>query len=194
MNQMDMRQKAEMNMDVKQRERAFIRLLYTFQRWAFRILLTCAALVLLILIVGLIASRTSWGDTLLYKTLPWQWILPGALVLAFVFMLSDTFIQSREERWFMRYGSQIMATVVGYDPVEFRGPRWLRWLLGRQFEYLVRLEWQQPETGTVYQYYKRVRDQKHPTYQTRLPVVIDYDDPSYSLKEDYKDPSVKLIP
>jgi hypothetical protein len=194
MNRMNMRQRAELDMDVKQRERSLIRLLYTIQRWTFRVFLGCAAIMVVILIVGLIASQTPWGEALLYGVIPWKWILPGALVLAFAFIFSDTFLQSKEERWFQFYGSQIMATVSGYDPVQFRGPRWLRWLLGRSYEYYLHLEWQQPETGTVYNYHRRVRDQKHPTLNTRLPVVIDYDDPTYYLKEDYKDPSVKLLP
>lgn len=190
---MDMRQRVDLHMDTKQRVRTTIRVLYSVQRWVFRVVLCCAALLILVVLVGLLTSQSALGVYLLDDTLPWLWVLPALLVLGFAFIFTDSFIQGREERWFMRYGTEITATVVGAEPVRVRRWKWLRWLLGSVQEYLVKLEWQHPESGQVYHYLRRVRDQKHPQVNTRLPVIIDYDDPTYYFREDYKDPSVRLF-
>jgi hypothetical protein len=190
----DTPQRVDLNAGDKERARARIALLYRLEYWAFRVVLACAALVVALVIVGACLSWNAVGLFLLQKTLPWQWVLLLLLALGFSFIFIDSFIQGREERWFMRYGSEVMATVVGYEPVHsLRRWRWVRWLLGDVDESLVLLDWEQPEGGQVYHYVKRVRDQKLPSLHSRLSVIIDYDDPAYFLKEDYKDPSVKFL-
>ncbi|BCL78133.1 hypothetical protein ccbrp13_05980 [Ktedonobacteria bacterium brp13] len=190
----DMQQRVDIQTGDKGRARARIRMFYTVQRWAFRVVLGCTALVILLMIVGLCTSWSVVGVFLLQETLPWQWILLVLLVFSFSFIFTDSFIQGREERWFMQYGTEVMASVVGSEPVRsFRRWRWVRWVLGDVDESLLVLDWQRPETEDVYHYVKRVRDQKLPALHTRLPVIIDYDDPTYFFKEDYKDPSVTFL-
>ena len=98
-----------------------------------------------------------------------------------------SFIQSSEEKWFVRYGTTIMATVTGFDTI--KGFNWR--IFGRLMDYRAHLEWHSSgnEAGSepIYQYALRVREQKLPQQGTSLPIVIDPDDPSFYLKKDIKD-------
>lgn len=170
------------HMHGKQRTRSLIYVLYTIQQWAFRLFWCGVGMLFLILLIGLIAIKTSWGALLLSDAVPWPWIFSGALVLGFLFIFSDTFIQSQEERWFRRYGTQIMATVTDFE--EVRTAKWRRWFSLDNCEYRLRLEWTYSEK--VYTYSRRARDMQLPTRSAQVPVIIDLDDPTYFLQEDFK--------
>ncbi|GCE22839.1 hypothetical protein [Dictyobacter kobayashii] len=167
----------------KQKKRLSISRAYMLQRWVFRLYICIVLLLLFILVVGALASKTAWGAFIVSSAMPWQLILPGALVVGFLFIFTDTFIQSREEEWFRYYGSQIIATVVAFDEVYI-------WRWARRFfsvnEYRLKLEWTSPQSGQVYHFSRRVRDSKLPTQGAQIPVLIDPADPTYYLQEDFK--------
>ncbi len=103
--------------------------------------------------------RTVWGVFVLGGVVPWLWILPISLFVAFVFPLADSFIQSSEEQWFARYGTTVLATVAGFDAIKGFSIRFFTW---NAAEYRVRLSWRQPDTEQMYSYSLRVRDQRLP--------------------------------
>jgi hypothetical protein len=168
----------------KQRIRSLISVLYALQHWSFRLFWCGVAILLLILLSALIAIKTSWGALLLSDAVPWPLIFSGALVLGFLFIFSDTFIQSQEERWFRRYGTQIMATVTDFE--EVRTAKWRRWFSFDNCEYRLKLEWTYPQSERIYTFSRRVRDMQLPTRGAQIPVIIDFDDPTYFLQEDFK--------
>ncbi|GCF11808.1 hypothetical protein [Dictyobacter arantiisoli] len=178
-----MQQHFNEQIDAKRRENSIIHLLYTLQRWIFRLYLSIVGLLVLVLISGFIAMKTSWGSLILSGTLPWKFILPAALVIGFCFIFTDTFVQGKEERWFRRYGTEVMATVTDFR--EIHNSRWRRFFLSGN-EFLVILYWTSPETEQVYEYTRRVRDSNLPAKGALLPVIIDYTNPNAYWREDYK--------
>ena len=179
----------------KQRERSLVRALYRIEKGAFRLYGLYIALLLIILLLAWLLDRTALGTYLLSDAIPWPIILPISLLFIIVFPIADTFIQAREERWFARYGTTISAKVKGTEEIKSGYtrlfPRW-RWLQDWALEYHTRLEWTHPDTNRTYTYSLRVRDQIMPTWGTNLPVLIDYDDPTYYLKQDIKDASLRF--
>jgi uncharacterized membrane protein (DUF485 family) len=174
------------DMQDKQRSRSLIYMLYKIQHWAFMLCVCGVGMLFMILLICLIAIKTSWGAMLLSDAVPWPWIFAGALVLGFLFIFTDTFIQSREEHWFRRYGTQIMATVTDFE--EVRTSQWRRWFSLNDSEYRLKLEWTNPQNEMVHSYLRRVRDMQLPTRGAQVPVIIDFDDPAYFLQEDFKRP------
>lgn len=181
---MNTQQNVDKQIHDKQKKRNFIRHLYTVQRWAFRVFICFVILIFLTLLIGLIGFKTSWGALLLSGSIPWKWIIVGTLLLGFVFIYTDTFVQSKEERWFRHYGRQITATVTSFDEVNRRA--WLRWFPSDMQEYRLTSAWTHTENGQVYSYSRRVRDRNLPNLGTQIPIIIDYDDPTYYLEEDFK--------
>lgn len=173
-------------MSDKRKTRSLIRFFYALQRWAFRLLVCSIVLLFVLLLIGLIIFKTVWGAWLLSFALPWQWLFPGALVLGFLFIFTDTLLQSQEERWFSRYGTQVMATVTSIK--EVRTMRWRRWLFLNMTEYILQVTWTHPQTEKIYVYERRVRNMRLPVQGSQVPVVIDYEDPAYFLRADFKRP------
>lgn len=180
-------QNQKVDLQAKQRARRTISLFYRLEKLLFYLYMLYAGLLLLILLLALVCIRTAWGAFVLGGPVPWIWILPISLCVAFVFPLADTFIQSSEEQWFVRYGTTVLAAVSGFEPV--KGFNW-RFFARSVEEYRAQLTWRQPDTEQMYHYSLRVRDQKLPREGSALPVTIDYDDPSYYLKRDIKDSSL----
>lgn len=170
----------------KRRTRSLLHFLYTLQRWAFRLLVCGVVLLFVLLLIGLITSKTFWGAWLLSFAIPWPWLFAGALVLGFLFIFTDTLLQSQEERWFRRYGTQIMATVTSVQEVHTM--KWRRWLFLAMTEYLLQVTWTHPQTEKVYVYECRVRNMLLPPQGSQIPIVVDFADPAYYLHEDYKRP------
>jgi hypothetical protein len=168
----------------KRKARLLVHVFYTVQLWAFRLFICVILLLFIILLLGLITLKTVWGAWLLSFAVPWQWIFSGVLVLGFLFLFTDTFIQSLEERWFRRYGTQIMATVT--DIEEIHATKWRRWFFLGTDECRLKLAWTHPQTEKVYAYERRVRNMRPPMRGTQIPVTIDFDDPAYFLREDFK--------
>ena len=182
-------QNQEIDLKAKQRARRTIAILYRIEKLLFYLYILYVGLLLLTLLLGLIFMYTVWGAFILSGAIPWLWILPLSLCLAFVFPLADSFIQGSEEQWFAHYGTTILASVAGFDVI--KGFKWP--FFGRSIEeYRVQLNWRRPETEQMFSYSLRVRDQKLPREGTPLPITIDYDDPSYYLKKDIKDPSLLI--
>ncbi len=182
-------QNQEVDLEAKQRARRTIALFYRMEKLLFYLYMIYAGLLLLILLFALVFIRTAWGAFVLNGAVPWIWILPISLCVAFVFPLADTFIQGSEEQWFAHYGTTVLAAVAGFDPVKgFKWPFFARSVE----EYRARLTWRQPGTEQMYHYSLRVRDQKLPREGAALPVTIDYDDPTYYLKKDIKDSSLLM--
>ncbi len=182
-------QNQEVDLKAKQRARRMIALFYRIEKLLFYLYILYAGLLLLTLLLALVFMHTAWGAFILSGTVPWTWILPLSLCIGFVFPLADSFIQGSEEQWFARYGTTILASVAGFDPV--KGFNW-RFFAGNVEEYYARLAWRQPASEKMYSYSLRVRDQKLPREGSALPVTIDYDDPSYYLKKDIKDSSLLM--
>jgi hypothetical protein len=178
-----------------QRERRQVRLLYRVLRTAFIVYAVYFALLLVVLLLAWIFNATAFGSAMLNGAVPWQVVLPVSLLLIIVFPIADTFIQAREEQWFAQYGTSITAKVKGVQEVRSLYPRlfprW-RWLQNWVLERRTQLEWTHPDTGKTYTYTLRVRDQIMPNWGTNLPVLIDYDDPTYYLKQDIKDQSLRF--
>ncbi|GAC1366605.1 MAG: hypothetical protein NVSMB44_30640 [Ktedonobacteraceae bacterium] len=182
-------QNPEIDLRAKQRARRTIALFYRIEKLLFYLYLACVGLLVLTLLLGLIFMRTAWGAFVLGGGIPWLWILPIALLVGFAFPLVDSFIQGSEEQWFARYGTTVLTSVAGFDAVKSFNWRFF----GRSDEeYRARLTWRQPDTEQIYHYSLRVRDQKLPPQSSPQPVTIDYDDPSYYLKRDIKDPSLLI--
>ena len=168
----------------KEKEHAIVRMMYTIQRWAFRLYVGIVIVIFLVIFVSFLANQTPWGAFLLSDVFPWKWILPCVLGLGFLFIFTDTLIQSREEAWFRHYGIQVIATVTAFDEVS--SFRWARRFFSDWTEYQLKLEWTSPETGQIYHFSRRVRDCKLPVLGAQIPVVLDAADPSYYLQEDFK--------
>lgn len=182
-------QNQKVDLKAKQRARRTIVILYCVERVVLYLYMIYVGLLLLTLLLGLIFMHTVWGAFILNGAIPWIWILPISLCVAFVFPLVDSFIQGSEEQWFARYGTTILTSVAGFDAIKgFKWPFFVRNIE----EYRARLNWRQPESEQMYSYSLRVRDQKLPREGTALPVTIDYDDPSYYLKKDVKDSSLLI--
>ncbi len=182
-------QNQEVDLKAKQKARRTIALFYRIEKLLFYLYMLYVGLLLLTLLFALVLIRTALGAFILSGAVPWMWILPLSLCAAFVFPLADSFIQGSEEQWFARYGTTILAAVAGFDAI--KGFKWP--FFGRNIEeYRVQLNWRQPESEQMYSYSLRVRDQKLPREGTPLPITIDYDDPSYYLKRDIKDPSLLI--
>ena len=179
----------EIDLEAKQRARRTITLFYRIEKLLFYLYMIYVGLLLLTLLLALVFIHTAWGAFILSGAIPWIWILPVSLCIAFVFPLADSFIQGSEEQWFARYGTTILASVAGFDAI--KGFKWP--FFGRSVEeYRARLAWRQPNTEHMFSYSLRVRDQKLPREGSALPVTIDYNDPSYYLKKDIKDSSLLI--
>ncbi len=174
--------------DLKAKQRRTIALLYRIEKILLYLYVIYVGLLLLILLLAAIFARTAWGVAML-GGVPWLWILPISLFVAFVFPLADSFIQSSEEQWFARYGTTVLAAVVGFDTVKGFN---LWFFIKNAPEYRARLAWRKPDTEQMYSYSLPVREQKLPREGDPLPVTIDYDDPAYYLKKDIKDPSLLI--
>ncbi|HTI16016.1 MAG TPA: hypothetical protein VL461_15845 [Dictyobacter sp.] len=184
-----MQEQSNLLQDEKHRGRTTTHMLYQLIKWCLGVYIGYICLLGLILLTGLIFDRSTWGAFLLSAAVPWKLILPISLLVIIIFPVADTFIQSKEESWFLRYGTQIIAKVVGTEQVQFRRLS----ILSRFFtEQRLQLEWQHPENGQTYHYTLRVREQRMPHWGTNLPILIDYDDPSYYWKADVKDPSLRF--
>ncbi|MBA2678812.1 MAG: hypothetical protein H0U76_10530 [Ktedonobacteraceae bacterium] len=180
-------QNQEIDLRAKQRERSTIAILYRIEKLLLYLYVIYIGLLLLTVLLGLIFMHTVEGAFILSGAIPWTWILPISLCAAFAFPLADSFIQGSEEQWFMRYGTTILASVAGFDPI--KGFKWP--FFGRSIEeYRAQLAWRQPDSEQMFSYSLRVRDQKLPKEGSALPVTIDYDDPAYYLKRDIKDSSI----
>ncbi|WP_126630755.1 hypothetical protein [Dictyobacter alpinus] len=179
-----MQQNLDEQIHHKQRERTIIKTMYAVQRGAFYLYIGLVLLLFLTIFLGFLARQTPWGAFLLSTAVPWKWIVPSLLVIGFLFIFTDTFIQSREEAWFQLYGSQVLTKVVAFD--EVRSFRWARRFFSDWTEYRLRLEWTSPETGQVYNFSQRVRDRKLPVMGAQIPVVLDLANPTYYLQADFK--------
>lgn len=179
-----MQQDINKRLSPKEKEHTSIRMLYTMQRWAFRLYVGIVIVIFLVIAVSFIANQTAWGAFLLSSVFPWKWILPCVLLLGFLFIFTDTLLQSREEAWFRYYGIQVIATVTAFDEVS--SFRWARRFFSDWTEYRLKLEWTSPDTGQIYHFSRRVRDRKLPVQGAQIPVVLDPADPTYYLQEDFK--------
>jgi uncharacterized membrane protein (DUF485 family) len=170
----------------KRKARSLIHFFYTLQHWAFQALLSIIALLFVVILIGLITLKTFWGAWLLSSVVPWSWIFSAALLLGFLFIFTDTFIQAQEERWFRRYGTRIMATVTAIE--EVHPMKWRRRFFLNTSECRLKLAWTHPQSEKVYVYERRVRAMTPPMRGTQIPVIIDFDDPAYFFPEDFKRP------